>query len=39
MPARIEKEGVISVFDFFQMFPDEDSAREYIEKIRWEGGV
>ena len=39
MPAKIEKEGVISVFDFFQMFPDEDSAREYIEKIRWEDGV
>ena len=35
MPARIEKEGVISVFDFFQMFPDADSAREYIEMIRW----
>ena len=39
MPAKIEKEGVISVFDFFQMFPDEDSARDYIEKIRWEDGV
>ena len=39
MPARIEKEDVISVFDFFQMFPDEDSAREYIEKIRWEDDV
>ena len=39
MPAKIEREGVISVFDFFQMFPDEDSAREYIEKIRWENGV
>ena len=25
MPARIEKEGVISVFDFFQMCPYEDS--------------
>ena len=35
MPARIQKEGVISVFDFFQMFPDADSAQEYIEIIRW----
>ncbi len=35
MPAKIENEGVISVFDFFQMFPDADSAQEYIEMIRW----
>ncbi len=34
MPAKIEREGVISVLDIFQMFPDEDSAREYIERIR-----
>ncbi len=39
LPARIEKEGVISVFALFQRFPDEDNAREYIEKIRWEDGV
>ena len=39
MPARIQKEGVISVFDFFQMFPDADSAQEYIEMIRWGGDV
>lgn len=34
LPAKIEREGVITVLDFFQMFPDEDSAREYIERIR-----
>ena len=34
MPAKIEREGVISVFDFFQMFPDEDSVRAHIERIR-----
>ena len=39
MPAKIEKEGVISVFDFFQMFPDADSAQEYIEMVRWGGNV
>ena len=39
MPAKIEKEGVISVFDFFQMFPDADSAQKYIEMVRWGGNV
>lgn len=39
MPAKIQKEGVISVFDFFQMFPDQDSAQEYIEMIRWGSDV
>lgn len=39
MPARVGKEGVISTLDFCQMFPDEDRAREQIEKTRWEDGV
>ena len=34
MPAKIEREGVTTVFDFFQMFPDENSTRDYIERIR-----
>ena len=34
MPAKIEREGVISVLDISQMFLDEDSAREYFERIR-----
>ena len=34
MPAKIDREGVITVLDFLQMFPDEDSALEYIERIR-----
>ena len=33
-PAKIKREGVISVFDFLQMFPEEDSTREYIERVR-----
>ena len=27
-------EGIVSVLDFLQLFPDEDSASEYIEMIR-----
>ncbi len=34
MPAKTEREGVITVLDFLQRFPDEDSARAYIEMIR-----
>lgn len=34
MPAKIEPEGVNTVLDFLQMFPDEDSARAYLERIR-----
>lgn len=34
MPAKTEREGVNTVLDFFQMFPDEDSTRDYIERIR-----
>ena len=39
MPAAIKKEGVISVFDFFQLFPDEDEAVKYLERLRWEDGT
>lgn len=39
MPAAIKKEGVISVFDFFQLFPDEDEAMRYLENLRWEDGT
>ena len=34
MPAKIEPEGVNTVLDFFLMFPDEDSASEFVEMIR-----
>ncbi len=39
MPAAIKREGVISVFDFFQLFPDEDEAVKYLERLRWEDGT
>ena len=29
----------ISVFEFMQMFPDEQKAREWFEKKRWNGNV
>ena len=32
-------EGTISVFEFFEMIPDEEAAIEYMENIRWEDGV
>ena len=28
-----------SAFEFFERFPDEKSAREYIESARWPGGI
>ncbi len=28
----------ISVYDFFQMFPDNEAARKYLEKRRWKNG-
>ena len=32
-------EGTISVFELFEMIPDEEAAIEYMENIRWEDGV
>lgn len=31
--------GDISTFEFFEMFPNEDAAIEYMEELRWEYGV
>ena len=31
--------GTISIFQFFQMFPDSDTARVYLEKRRWNGRI
>ncbi|MFH1891854.1 MAG: transposase [Candidatus Zixiibacteriota bacterium] len=28
-----------SAFEFFERFPDEKSARDYMESARWPGGV
>lgn len=33
------KPEYISLFQFFKMFPDEDTARKYYEKERWPNGV
>ena len=37
-PGRADREG-ISLFDLFDMFPDEASATGWLENIRWPTGV
>ncbi|MCY4413255.1 MAG: IS1595 family transposase [Caldilineaceae bacterium] len=32
-------QDVLSVFEFFEMLPDEQSAIEFIESVRWPDGV
>lgn len=34
----MDKPEVISFFQFFQMFPDEEAARLYFENLRWKDG-
>lgn len=36
-PGRSERQG-LSVFELFEMFPDEDAARAWFEGVRWAGG-
>ena len=36
-PGRSDREG-LSVIQLFQMFPDEKSARDWLENIRWPDG-
>lgn len=31
--------STISTFELFAMFPDEPTAREYLERLRWPGGT
>ncbi len=30
---------IVSIYDFFQKFPDEEAARLYLEKKRWNGSI
>ena len=34
-----DSKDVLSVFEFFEMLPDEQSAIEFIESVRWPDGV
>ncbi len=34
----MEKPEIISLFNFFKMFPDEEAARVYFENLRWADG-
>ena len=36
-PGRSKRIG-ISVFELFEMFPDEASVREWFEDFRWQDG-
>jgi len=36
-PGRADREG-LSVIELFQMFPDNASARKWLEDIRWPKG-
>ena len=37
-PGRCDRDG-LSVIELFQMFPDDASARKWMEDLRWEGSV
>ena len=34
-----DKPETISLYQFFQLFPGEEAARQYFEGNRWNGGV
>ena len=36
-PGRADREG-LSVIELFQMFPDDASARKWLEEMRWPNG-
>ena len=38
-PHEEDPKAVLSVFEFFEMLPDEQSAIEFIESVRWPDGV
>lgn len=35
----MEKPEIISLYEFFKRFPDEDAARKYFEVKRWKGSI
>uniref|UniRef100_UPI0031FBD491 transposase n=1 Tax=Parafrigoribacterium mesophilum TaxID=433646 RepID=UPI0031FBD491 len=34
-----DKPETVSLYQFFQRFPDEEAARQYFERNRWSGEV